>query len=55
MDLMVDDIITGVKGLKKKVQTINEHQDRVNELTKKANKKAGQVENRIKRDNEKLK
>jgi hypothetical protein len=36
MDIMVDDIITGVKVIKGKVKQINAHQDVINEKTKKA-------------------
>ena len=35
MDVIVDDIIVGVKGLKGKVKTMNEAQDVINEKTKK--------------------
>lgn len=37
---MVDEITAQVQGLKKKVVVINEHQDVINEKTKKADKKA---------------
>ena len=40
---MVDDIITGVKGLKNKVKQVNENQDVIIEKTKKADKKVGQL------------
>ena len=35
LDMMVDDIIVGVKGLKHKVKTINDAQDIINQKTKK--------------------
>jgi hypothetical protein len=30
MDVMVDEIITGVQGIRKKVKQIDEHQDVIN-------------------------
>lgn len=51
MEVMVDDIITGVKGLKGKVKKMNEAQDVIIEKTGKADQKVGKLENRIKGDN----
>ena len=51
MDLKVDDIITGVKGLKQKVGKINEAQDVIIAKTNKAENKAGGLAERIKGDN----
>jgi hypothetical protein len=43
MDLIVDDIITGVKGIRGKVKKINEAQDTINDKTKKADDKVGKL------------
>ena len=51
MDIVLDDIITGVKGVKDKVRRINDAQDVINEKTGKASKKVDTVSNRIKSDN----
>ena len=55
MDGAIDDIIVGVRGLKGKVQRMNEAQDVINEKTKKGVEKADKLANRIQGDNEKLK
>ena len=55
MDGAIDDIIVGVRGLKGKVQRMNEAQDVINEKTKKGVDKADKLANRIQGDNEKLK
>jgi hypothetical protein len=52
---MVDDIITGVKGIKGKVKQIGEHQDIINEKTKKADQKITKVSERLEKDNDSLK
>lgn len=55
MDVMVDDIITGVQGIRGKVKQINEHQDIINQKTKKADDKITKVNDRIQKDNDSLK
>ena len=51
MDVIVDDIIVGVKGLKNKVKTMNQAQDVIIDKTKKGVEKADALGKRIQGDN----
>ncbi len=55
MDIVLDDIITGIQGVRGKVKNINDKQDEVIEKTNKAKKKVEKVSKRIETDNDKLK
>lgn len=55
IELVVDDIIMGVKNLKGKVKNINEAQDTINEKTNTASKKVDSLSTRIQGDNARLK
>lgn len=51
MDVILDDIIVGVRGIKGKVKNINEAQEVINEKTGKAGNKVDSLSSRIKGDN----
>lgn len=52
---MLDEIIVGVQGVRKKVKNINEKQDEINEKVDGGNKEARKLEDRLQTDNQKLK
>lgn len=55
MDVVIDDITAGIKGVRHKVKMINEGQDKIVELQQKNEEKIDKVSARIKKDNDQLK
>lgn len=55
LDVMVDNITVGIKGLKQKVKNINELQDTIEQKQQPIEGKMDGLTKRIKRDNDQLK